>query len=384
MKINKQNFLQPVSIFTGCFFIACAVFSCHSTKEKQAEEVKKEDSVPSAEVISLQKGKLSSSLQIPGELIPYQQVDIYAKENSFVNKVYVDVGSEVRQGQLLVSMEAPEINSRLSEAQSNLKSIQAIYISTKAHYDRLLETSKTPGTISPNDLDQALAQVNSENARLQGAKAAFGAIAATRSYLNIKAPFGGVITARNVNAGAYVGPSGKGSDVPLFVLQEQKKLRLVISVPEMYTGYLSHQDAVSFNVKSMPDHKFTAKVKRMAGSLDERLRSERLEMDVINNDKKLLPGMYAEVHIPLPAKDSTFVIPKTALVASTEKVFVIRVVNQKAEWVDVKKGREADNKIEVYGNLNEGDQIIKTATDEIRNGSGIKNVKAAIILHLPK
>ncbi len=115
----------------------------------------------------------------------------------------------------------------------------------------------------------------------------------------------------------------------------------------------------------------------MAGALDERLRSERLEMDVINNDKSLLPGMYAEVNIPLPAKDSTFVVPKTAVVSSTEKEFVIRVVDQKAEWVDIKKGLESNGKIEVYGNLAPGDKIIKTATDEIRNGSEIRNVKQA-------
>jgi membrane fusion protein (multidrug efflux system) len=373
--INKHSFNRSVSFFFCSITLCYAIASCHPAEKKQAEAVQKEDSIPATEVINLQRGKLSSSLQIPGELIPYQQVDIYAKENSFVKKVFADVGSEVKQGQLLVSMEAPEINSRMSEAESNLKSIQAIYISTKAHYNRLLETSKTPGTISPNDLDQALAEVNSQHARLQGAKAAYGSITATKNYLNIKAPFSGVITARNINPGAYVGPSGKGSDVPLFVLQEQKKLRLVISVPEMYTGLLNHKDAVSFKVKSMPDRKFTAEVKRMAGALDERLRSERLEMDVINNDKKLLPGMYAEVDIPLPSRDSTFVIPKKALVSSTEKVFVIRVVNQKAEWIDVKKGREAGDKAEVYGNLNEGDQVIKTATDEIRNGSEIRNVK---------
>jgi len=373
----KHNFFNCFSGFFFCLVIAGEVTSCNSSETKPLGDAQKKDSIPATEVINLQKGKLSSSLQIPGELIPYQKVDIYAKENSFVKKVYADVGSEVKQGQLLVSMEAPEINSRLSEAQSDLKSIQAIYISTKAHYDRLAETSKTPGTISPNELDQALAEVNSQNARLQGAKAAYGAIAATQNYLNIKAPFNGVITARNINPGAYVGPSGKGSDMPLFVLEEQKKLRLVISVPEMYTGLLNHRDDVSFNVRSMPDHKFTAKVKRLAGALDERLRSERLEMDVMNNDKKLLPGMYAEVNIPLPAADSTFIIPKTALVASTEKVFVIRVVNHKAEWVDVKKGREAEGKVEVYGNLNEGDQVIITATDEIRNGSDISDVKKA-------
>jgi RND family efflux transporter MFP subunit len=376
MSINSRlKYLQRLPVFLTILILAGGFVSCRTAEKKQVEVEQQEDSIPATEVINLQKGKLSSTLQIPGELIPYQQVDIYAKENSFVKKVFVDVGSEVKQGQLLVSMEAPEINSRLSEAQSNLKSIQAIYISTKAHYDRLLETSKTPGTISPNDLDQALADVKSQNARLQGAKAAYQAVAATRNYLDIRAPFSGVITARNVNPGAYVGPSGKGSDEPMFVLQEQKRLRLVISVPEMYTGLLNHKDNVSFTVKSMPDHKFTAKVKRLAGSLDLRLRAERLEMDVYNSDKKLLPGMYAEVDIPLPAKDSTFVIPKTALVSSTEKVFVIRVVNQKAEWVDVKKGREANDNVEVYGNLNQGDKVVKTATDEIRNGSDIKNMK---------
>lgn len=376
--ITNLSFFRNTGI-AALFVAAGSIASCHSTEQKQetTTEQTKEAAPAATEVVTAQKGKLSSSLQIPGELIPYQQVEIYAKENSFVKKVLVDVGSEVKQGQLLVSMEAPEINSRMSEAQSNLKSLEAIYISSKANYNRLLETSKTPGTISPNDLDQALARVNSDKARLDGAQAAVHAVGATRSYLDIRAPFSGVITARNVNPGAYVGPSGKGSETPMFVLQEQRRLRLVISVPELYTGLLNHQDVVSFNVKSQPSRKFTAQVKRMAGALDERLRSERLEMDVYNNDKALLPGMYAEVNIPLPAKDSTFIIPKTALVSSTEKQFVIRVVNQKAEWVDVKKGREANDKVEVYGNLNEGDQIIKTATDEIRNGSDIKNVKQA-------
>jgi membrane fusion protein (multidrug efflux system) len=374
--INKATLFTSFPIIAYCLFVIGTTSSCGSTEKKQEAVVEEQPQKAAVtEVVAAKKGKLSSSLQIPGELIPYQQVEIYAKENSFVKKVLVDVGSEVKQGQLLVSMEAPEINSRISEAQSNLKSLEAIYISSKANYNRLLETSKTPGTISPNDLDQALARVNSEKARLEGAQAAIRSVSATRGYLDIRAPFSGVITARNVNPGAYVGPSGKGSETPMFVLQQQRKLRLVVSVPELYTGLLHEQNVVTFNVKSMPARKYTAQVKRMAGALDERLRSERLEMDVLNNDKSLLPGMYAEVNIPLPAKDSTFVIPKTALVSSPEKVFVIRLVNQKAEWVDVKKGREANDKVEVYGNLNEGDQIIKTATDEIRNGADIKNVK---------
>jgi RND family efflux transporter MFP subunit len=188
-----------------------------------------------------------------------------------------------------------------------------------------------------------------------------------------------VITARNVNPGAYVGPAGKGSELPLFNLQEQKKLRLVLSVPEAYTEYLNHKDEVSFTVKSLPGRPFKAIINRLSGAIDERLRSQRIEMDVINNDKKLLPGMVAEVNLPLPASDSTFIVPKTAVVNSTESVFVIRVVNNQTQRVDVKTGRDANDFVEIYGKLNDGDLLLISASDEIKNGTVLQNVKTVTL-----
>jgi membrane fusion protein (multidrug efflux system) len=370
------------SIVLNSLLATGLLYSCHSgenSPEKKTETQQTAAVAAATEVFPLQRGHLSSTLQIPGELIAYQQVDLYAKENSFVKKLYVDVGSEVTTGQLLVTMEAPELGSQLSGAQSTVKSREAIYTASKANYDRLYETSQTPGTISPNDLEQAAARKSSDLAQLEAAKAAYKQIAETQGYLQIRAPFGGVITARNVNPGAYVGPSGKGSEMPLFTLQEQKKLRLVISVPEVYTGYLNNKNEVSFTVKALPNQQFKALVKRMAGAIDSRLRSERIEMDVVNNDKKLLPGMVAEVNVPLPANDSTFIVPRSAVVNSTESVFVIRVVNNKAEWIDVKTGREANGTIEIYGKLNPGDLLLKTATDEVRNGSTVQHVKTVAL-----
>jgi membrane fusion protein (multidrug efflux system) len=374
MQPNKNNLLKAF-LLISCISFSVLISSCHTEDKDDSEEQKEQQESPRAsalETVPLKKGMLSTTLEIPGELIPYQQVDLYAKESSFVKKVYVDVGSEVKKGQLLVSMEAPEINSNLAGAKSKLQSQEAIYTASNSNYERLVETAKTPGTISKNDIDQAAARKNSDKAELNAAKSAYQSIAATQAYLEIRAPFNGVVSARNINPGAYVGPSGKGSDLPLFVLQEQKRLRLVVSIPELYTGYLKMNDNVTFNVKALPNQDFKAKVKRLAGALDQRLRSERLEMDVYNNDKKLLPGMYSEVKLPLPASDSTFLIPKTALVTSTEKVFVIRVVDNKAQWVDVKKGREGGDQVEIFGKLNEGDQLVKTATEEIRNGSTVK------------
>lgn len=349
--------------------------ACH-TDQKPAEVKTAKSEEPATEVVTAEKGKLSSSIKIPGELAPYHEVSIYAKENSFVKKVYVDVGSPVKEGQLLASLDAPEISSRLLEAHARLKGQEALYTAAKASYDRLYETSKTPGTISPNDLDQAVARKSAELAQLQALKSAYNVIAETRNYLEIRAPFSGVISNRNVAAGAYVGPSGKGSDLPLFVLQQQNKLRLIISVPEAFTGLLKAQNEVAFTVRSLPNQTFKAKITRLAGTLDERLRAERVEMDVANNDKRLLPGAYAEVNLPLPSSDSSFIVPKTAVVTSTEKVFVIRVNDHTAEWVDIKKGREAEGKTEVYSDsLRPGDRLVKVASDEIRNGSEIKKLK---------
>lgn len=376
-KISKMNIATPFLV-AGLFAVTGLLQSCKSSSGETPKNAIAEE-LAATEVLPLQKGRLSSSLQIPGELIAFQQVDLYAKVNSFVRKLYVDVGSEVKAGQLLASMEAPELNAQLSAAQSRLKSQEALYIASKTNYDRLYETSKTPGTVSQNDLDQALAKMNSDHAQLEAANASYKEVTDTRNYLEIRAPFNGMITSRNVNTGAYVGPSGKGSEFPLFTLQEQKKLRLVIFVPEAYTGYIGEQDKVQFSVNAFPNQQFTADVKRLAGALDSRLRSQRIEMDVANEARKLLPGMVANVQIPLATKDSAFIVPKTAVVNSPERVFVIRVNNGKADWVDIKKGRETDGKVEVYGELNAGDRIVKTASEEIRNGSSLLRVKEAAL-----
>jgi membrane fusion protein, multidrug efflux system len=355
----------------AALLVMLTISGCFSSEAKKTEPGAVESTAKPGTFV-LQKEKLSSTLQMPGELIAFQQVDLYAKLNSFVKKLYADVGSEVKAGQLLATMEAPEINSQLSGAESKIKSLESIYIGSKANYARLLETSKTAGTVSPNELDLAYARQQSDLANLEAAKAAYREVGDTRNYLEVRAPFNGVITARGVSEGAYVGPSGKGSELPLFTLQEQKKLRLVVSVPEAYTAFLRNKNKISFTVNSLPDQVFFASIQRMAGALDYKLRSQRIEMDVINNDKKLLPGMVAEITIPLPAQDSTYMVPESAIIQSAEGIFIIRNENGKANWVTVKKGRSQDDKVEVYGSLHIGDSIIRQASEEIRNGSDLK------------
>jgi len=264
-------------------FLSAVLCGCGASEKKEEEKQNAVvETTPVTDAFILQKGRLSSSIQIPGELIPFQQVDLYARVNGFVKKLYADVGTEVKTGQLLAAMEAPELGSQLAGAESRLKAQEAIYTASKATYDRLVETSKTPGTISPNDIDQANAKKNADYAQWQSAKSAYKEIADNRNYLEIRAPFSGVVSTRNVNTGAIAGPAGKGSELPMFVLQDQRKLRLAVLVPESATGYVNSKTVISFTVKGLPNEKFSATVKRSSGSLDTRLRSERIEMDIIN------------------------------------------------------------------------------------------------------
>lgn len=344
-----------------------------SAKESDGKDAAKEPSA--TEVFALKEGVVETSLRVPGELIAFERVDLYAKVSSFVQRLYVDVGSEVKTGQLLATLEAPELGSQLAEAESKLQAQQALYTVTKATYERTLETSKTPGTISKNDLEQAEARMSAEAARLKAAQAAHQAIASIRSYLEMRAPFAGVISARNVSTGAYVGPSGRGSDLPLFTLQQQNSLRLAVSVPEANVGYLSQGNDVSFMVKARPGELFSAKVSRLAGALDTRLRAERVEINVDNSDKRLLPGMVAEVILPLAPKEARYVIPKSALVNSTTGTYVVRVEDAKAHWLAVHLGRDIGDKVEIFGKLGKGDTLARMASEELRDGSPLTRTK---------
>jgi len=362
----KNNWIKITTIL----LVSAAIFT--SCNQAESKPVVVEETAPAIETFSPVKEKFATELRMPAELSGFQQVDIYAKVSSYVKELKADIGSEVKKGQLIMILEAPEVSAQLAAAESRLRSQEAVYTGSNSTYKRYLETSKVEGTISKNDLEQAEARKNSDNANYQAAKASYREIQNMQGYLQIRAPFDGVIAARNVNLGAFVGPAGKGSELPLFTIQQQDKLRLSIFVPEQYSGFLANGDALKFNVKSLPGKSFEAKIARKSGALDSRLRSERVEMDVLNSDKKLLPGMVAEVVLPLTARDSNFVVPKTAVFASSEGVFVLKVENNKTLRLPVQKGREIEDRVEVFGEISGETVLVKLASEEIKDGTIVK------------
>lgn len=326
---------------------------------------------------------VARTVALPGEFLPYLSVPLHAKLAGYVERVHVDRGSSVRQGDVLVELTAPELKAQIAEAESKAQSADAERIQTEAQlaaaqatYERLKKAGETPGAIAGNELVQAEKQVDSlqalVRARVQSTAAARAAVQAQQdlqAYLKITAPFDGVVTERLVHPGALVGP---GAAEPLLVVEQVSRLRLVVAVPEEAVGGIVHGAVVTFRVPAFPERTFNGVVARPAHALDPKTRTMPVELDVVNRDGLIAPGMFSTVTWPVRSPRAAMVVPRTAVVVTTERTFVIRDRDGRAEWVDVRKGAADGDLIEVIGNLKPGDRVVKRATDEIRDGNSLR------------
>ena len=338
------------------------------------------------EVTKVLAKPLSRSVRLTGELLPYQSVDLHARVTGFVEAVLVDRGSIVDQGQTLVTLSAPEMEAQIAEAQakaraadSQLAEAKAKLRAAEATYAHLKEAAETPGAIAGNELvvaeenvAAATGAVASAGAAREAAQASVEALKRLDEYLKVQAPFSGVITERLAHPGALAGP-GSGA---LLRLEQVTRLRLATAVPEAYAGRIALGARVSFRVAAHPERAFAGVVARSARSVDPKTRTMAVELDVANRDGALAPGMYPEVNWPVQGGKTSLVVPATSIVTTTERVFVIRVVNGRAEWVDVRRGAREGDQVEVYGPLSEGDIILLRGSDEIRDGAPIKKGSA--------
>ncbi|WP_341840477.1 efflux RND transporter periplasmic adaptor subunit [Chitinophaga caseinilytica] len=363
--------IKPIFILTA----AIALAACNNDKKPASPDAKNEKGMSGMgmmmnpmETVVIAKSNPMVMLKLAGELKPDQHTEMFAKVNSYVKHIQVDIGDRVQAGQTLVLLEAPEIQSQVANAKAKLEAQEAIFLSTKATFDRMMKANETKGAIARDALDQIQARKLSDEANLHAARSAYNEIRDVNNYLVIKAPFSGTITSRNVDLGAYVGPMNKE---PLLVIENNQRLRLNLSVPEANTPYIKIGDTIRFHVRSRPQEKYLAIVSRKSESLDLKLRSEKIEADFINEGHALKPYMIAETTIPLQHSVPTFFVPKSAVVESGTGIYVIRAENGKAKHVPVSKGRVMPDKTEVFGALNDGDAILKMGSEEIQEGTAI-------------
>ena len=333
------------------------------------------------DVVAVVSKAVERQVKLPGEFQPYLAVPIYAKVSGFVQRVPVDRGSTVKQGQVLATLDAPEMQAQIAEAESKAQAVElqrteaeAKFAGAQSTYERLRAASATPGVVAENDVqlaqrtaEAAQALVRSYDSSLKAAQSHVRAVRDLGQYLRITAPFDGIITERNVHPGALVGP-GTGA-TPLFQLHQVSRLRLIVAVPEALVGAIVRGARVPFTVPAYPGEPFYGVVRLTAHDLDVKTRTMPVELQVLNADVRLAPGMYAEVSWPVKRAQASHLVPPTSIVTTTERTFVIRIKQGVAEWVNVGRGARVGDLIEVFGPLQEGDALVRRGTDEIREGT---------------
>lgn len=326
---------------------------------------------PKTELVPLEKSALPLTVKLPAQLASFQSVNIFPKVNGYVKDVNVDVGSHVRKGQILMSLEAPELEQAVTQARERYARAKLDYTISNENYDRLRRAAETPGAVSPMGLASLKAKADADSAVCNAEKANWQMQESIRGYLKVTAPFDGVIAERNVHPGALVSAEGKDNK-PMLDLRQVVRLRLQVDIPEGIAAGLEDKDTVSFYLSAYPGKKMIGHVSRRSNLVNTQFRAERMELDVDNTQGRLAPGMYADVLFYSRGNADAFVVPRTAVVTSTERKYVVVVRGGKTARVDVATGNESAGKVEITGNLQAGELIVAHANDELQEGLTIK------------
>lgn len=362
---------MPQKLFNRISFFLPLGMLCHAWLIAQTPDL-----------VSVQSQQVQRTTMLPGEIFPYQRVTLHARVNGYVESVFVDRGSNVKKGQLLAILTAPELASQTAEVEARVQTAESSRVEAEAQlaaaeatYGQLKAAAETPGAIAGNELvlaekrvDAARAVVRSAETSARAAKALVTAAKQTESYLRVTAPFSGAITDRYVHPGALVGP-GNGSAGAMLELQQVSRLRLAVPVPESQLTGFRLGTRIEFRVPAYPGKTFAGKVARIDRAMDPKTRTMPVELDVINSRNELSPGMYPEVTWLTKESSPSLLVPQTAVVTTTERTFVIRVRSGRAEWINVRKGAKEGEMVEVSGPISAGDMVVRRGTDEIREGS---------------
>lgn len=378
--------------------------SCGKTEKVEARDPGAAGSIEvSVGVVKIVRKPLGRSLTLSSELVPFQEIDIYAKESGYIKDLPVDYGTHVQKGQLIATLEIPELQSQLRQddaaiknaaeqithAKNELDRVEAQHKVMQLQFDRLNGVAKSkPGLVAQQEVDDSegralasAAQVEASKSNLQSAQSALAASQAKREhdqdlfdYAKITAPFAGVVTQRFANFGALVqaGTSSSTQAMPIVRLSEDDRFRLVIPVPETYVKYIHVGDPVSVKVSSL-DRTFPGKIARFSVDVREDTRTMHTEVDVENPQRVLLPGLYADATIQLEHKQDALAVPLQAVdhTATGTTVLVVDASN-KVEIRPVVLGIQTATDAEVLSGLKEGDMVVVSDRSSLKAGQVVQ------------
>ena len=387
--------------------LALALSSCSGGRNQRVEA---DSQVVTVGVTNVVKKTLSRQITLSSELVPFQEIDVYAKESGYVQKLNVDYGTHVKAGQVMATLEIPELEAQLQEDQAEIKNAgnqvsragnelkryEAQYKALHLEYTRLNGVFETqPGIVAQQEVDDAqgkdlaaASQVDAGKAALEASQSQLAAAKAKLAhdqtlydYSKITAPFSGVVTERYANLGALVqaGTSSSTQAMPIVRLSQDDLFRLVIPVPESYVRYIHVGDHVDVHVPSL-NRTFPGKVSRFSVDVREDTRTMHTEVDVQNPQRVLMPGLYAEAEVGLDQKDNVPTAPLQAINHEGNKTTVF-VVNHDGELEDrtVQLGLQTTSDAEITSGLNEGEQVVVSDRSGLKPGQKVHPQVVAVM-----
>jgi RND family efflux transporter MFP subunit len=316
---------------------------------------------------------------LPGNIQPYISSPIYARTEGYLKKWYFDIGAHVRAGDLLAIIQTPEVDEQLAQARSTLATAQANLELTQITRDRYQSLLKKHA-VAQQDADNAAGAYTANKAIVDADTANVRHFEALVSFEKVFAPFDGVITARNTDIGDLINSgSNTAPRTDLFDISQTRTLRVYVNVPEEFSQAIRPSEtAADITLAEFPGKRFPGKLVRTSESINATTRTLLTEVDLDNPGGTLFSGSYAEVHLKIPAKNSTFLLPVSALIFRGDKLQVGVVRGGHVVVVDVTPGHDLGDQIEIIAGLKADDQVIVNPPDSLVSGQSVEVVQAAL------
>lgn len=323
-------------------------------------------------VISPVVGGAENSISFPGRLEAYLNAPIYSRVNGYMKKWDKDIGAEVKKGEILGRIEAPEVDQQLQQAKSDLiaaKSNEALARISLTRWKNLFAED----AVSKQELDQKTTEYETRKSLRQIAEANLQKAEIFSEYKNIPAPFAGQVTERNIDVGALI---TAGSGKPLFNVANIDKLRLFVNIPQVFMNDIQPGIPARIRVPEFPEKVFEAKVVRSAGAVNENSGTVLIEIEMDNQDHVLTAGEFAQVNIDLPSDRNIPRVPSSALIIRKNGAFLAEVgKDQKATFTKVVIGRDFGQEVEVIGSITNASKIINNPPDSLIEGERVVPAK---------
>ena len=349
-------------------------FTRHASAEAASSPPAADSNLPLVGVAKVTRQDLFKQITTPAEFRPYEEVELHAKVSGYVKDMNVDFGDKVKSGELLATLEVPELNAELNNAQAAEKKAEADYFNAHLAYTRLVAVNQEhPNLVAQQDLDNAEASDHATAAAIAAAKADVEKYQTLLAYTQITAPFDGVITWRYADPGALIqaGTSSDTQSLPLVRVSDNYLLRLDFPVDVDYVQDVHVGDTVRVRVESLGNKTFTGKITRFTRDVDDKTRQMTTEIEVPNPNLRLVPGMYCYVDLKVEKRPQALAVPIEAVTGEPPMVYVVNQ-NQEVEERQVQLGLETPDKYEVLSGLHAGDLVIIGNRSKLQVGEKVQ------------